>query len=39
MKLFSVIVVRIDSKPSQILSAEYDLTSFGYFQRGRQVDK
>jgi synaptobrevin family protein YKT6 len=34
MKIFSVTVIQIDSKPSKILASEYELSSFGYFQRG-----
>lgn len=33
VKIFSICLVKIDVKPSVILAAEYELSSFGYFQR------
>ena len=36
MKLYALSVVRKDSKSTTLVSA-YDLQSFGYFQRSRQV--
>ncbi|KAI3638209.1 hypothetical protein MIR68_003820 [Amoeboaphelidium protococcarum] len=34
MKIFSIVIVRIDSKPGKIVVGEYELSQFSYFQRG-----
>lgn len=33
MKIFSITIIQINRTPSQIISGEYELVSFGYFQR------
>lgn len=35
MKLYSILVLRKDADKAKILTSQFDLSSFGYFQRGR----
>lgn len=35
MKLFSILILRKNANKAQILTSAFDLSSFGYFQRGR----
>lgn len=35
MKLYSILILRKDADKAKILTSQFDLSSFGYFQRGR----
>lgn len=35
MKLYSILILRKDADKAKILASQFDLSSFGYFQRGR----
>jgi synaptobrevin family protein YKT6 len=35
MKLYSILILRKDADKAKILASHFDLSSFGFFQRGR----
>lgn len=39
MKLYSILILRKDADKAKILASQFDLSSFGFFQRGRYILK
>lgn len=39
MKIFSIVLVRKDPTGSRIIACEYDLSSFGFFQRSQYLSQ